>query len=135
MAARPYNHPDNLKPNGQPKMSETAWAIYEQLREDMHEDADWGSQLFQALATKAGQADIQLLASFFSAALKEKADKNDVAQLGNLFLDSQNSHSLHDLCLAISALSTKLDIVVEALKAHAALTLHSAEVTAELSGY
>jgi hypothetical protein len=31
--ARPYNHPDNLKPNGQPRMSEDNWALSESLRE------------------------------------------------------------------------------------------------------
>lgn len=30
---RPYNHADNTLPNGQPKMSEDAWAISERLRE------------------------------------------------------------------------------------------------------
>lgn len=30
--ARPYNHPDNLADNGQPKMSEDAWALSEAQR-------------------------------------------------------------------------------------------------------
>ena len=45
MAARPYNDPANLRENGQPKFSENAWQIYEQLREDMAEDTGWGAAL------------------------------------------------------------------------------------------
>lgn len=35
---RPYNHPDNIDQNGQPKMSENAWMLYEQSLADT-EDA------------------------------------------------------------------------------------------------
>jgi hypothetical protein len=38
--ARPYNHPDNLKENGQPKMSEDAWELSEKIREGT-DDVDW----------------------------------------------------------------------------------------------
>ena len=33
MTARPYDHPDNVLPGGQPRMAENEWAISERVRE------------------------------------------------------------------------------------------------------
>jgi len=107
MAARPYNDPANVKPNGQPKMSENAWAIYEQLREDMAEDTSWGTSLASAIEKTASKKDLIDAVSAFDHFVTKKDFNAHISSFGN------NTEVL----LAINAVSAKLDSVRAALLA------------------
>lgn len=107
---RPYNHPDNIGSDGQPKMSEDAWAIYEQLREDMAEDSTWGNDLAVGLESRASKAD-------FAAALEAAVashHRETVELMSNL---ASRVDDVATLVTAVNTLASKIDSLKTAVLA------------------
>lgn len=118
---RPYTHPDNIGSDGNPIMSENAWAIFEAQRMDTNDNSGLFNTLWNEIQKKASAIEVANLATKIGC-------PHEALRLTEILIANHRAEML----VLVTTHSVKIDAVKDAIDLLCDKAALSAEDKAEV---